>query len=351
MTTEKNISAHEGLGQLPNALREIWFEIGGSCHLKCSYCFAESGGIDRSCDNVDLARIKGYLDEFLAMGGKRLAIVGAGEPFHPRNIEDTFQILEHLKPNQTKTTIFTTADLIKEETIDRLDNYPDLVLLVKYNSANPAVQDKLVGVNGYTKRREKAMQKLMERGYCDGKRLGLVTSILEENMSEMPEMLRFARDHNLIFDVDTPIPRGRGESCDRAKIAELAMPMIRELSKIDREEYGNVWEPHATYIASPACTRFNQHLYIKKDGTVIPCVGSPGVVLGNVKTQTLAEIWTSPLTQIIRGHKYEGKCLSCKNYQEQKCFSCLGRSTEGLTTKQLQREGCVKTIGCFQYRP
>ena len=44
MKLENRVSAHEGLGQLPNSLRELWFEIGGSCHLRCSYCFAESGG-------------------------------------------------------------------------------------------------------------------------------------------------------------------------------------------------------------------------------------------------------------------------------------------------------------------
>jgi MoaA/NifB/PqqE/SkfB family radical SAM enzyme len=330
-------------------LKELWFEIGGSCHLRCSYCFAESGGIDRACDNVPLTRVKSYLEEFIQMGGERIGIVGAGEPFHPRNIKDTFEILDYVKPTNLKTTIFTTADLLNEDSMNRLEQYPNVVLLVKYNSQIPEIQDKLVGVKGYTQRREKVMQELIRRGFNDG-RLGVVTSILEQNAQEMPIIFRYARENGLIFDADNPIPRGRGSSCNRERIAELAKPIIEQLSKIDREEYGNIWEAHATYIASPPCTRFNQHLYVKKDGTVIPCVGSATVILGNVKTQTLQEIWESPLTQIIRGHKYVGKCLSCKNFKEHKCFSCLGRATEDLSTEQLQREGCVKTVGCFQYR-
>lgn len=349
MKLENKVSAHEGLGTLPNSLKELWLEIGGSCHLRCSYCFAESGGIDKSSDNVSIDQVKEYLKEFQEMGGKRIGIVGAGEPFHPRNIEDTLEILNFVKPSNLKTTIFTTADLLNDNLIDKLNNYPNLVLLAKYNSQIPEIQDSLVNVKGYTDRREKVMQKLIKNGFNDG-RLGVVTSILEKNYEEIPNIFRYARDNNLIFDADTPIPRGRGKSCNKEEISRLARPIIEKLSKIDREEYGNIWEPHASYIASPPCTRFNQHLYIKKDGAVIPCVGSPDVILGNIKTENLKDIWEKPITKIIRGHNYEGKCTSCKNYQEQRCFSCLGRSTENLSTEQLLREGHVNTVGCFQYR-
>ncbi|HII39517.1 TPA: hypothetical protein HA318_05975 [Candidatus Micrarchaeota archaeon] len=77
-------------------------------------------------------------------------------------------------------------------------------------------------------------------------------------------------------------------------------------------------------------------MYVRKDGAVIPCVGSPNVILGNLKIETLEQIWEKPLTRIIRGHEYTGKCTTCRNYLERKCFSCLGRSTDGLSTEQLQ---------------
>lgn len=350
MKPAKKVSAHEGLGVLPNALKELWFETGGSCHLRCSYCFANSGGIDNSPDNMTMEQIRTFLKEFTEMGGERIGLVGAGEPFHPRNIGDTFDILEFLKPTRIKTTIFTTGDLISNDLITRLNQFPNIVLLVKYNSQNPEVQDALVNQRGYTRRREKAMQSFIEAGFNDG-RLGIVTSILEQNALEMPNIFRYARQNGLIFDVDTPIPRGRGITCNREEIAKLAKPIIDEINKIDREVYGNTWEPLATYIASPPCTRFNQHLYIMKDGTVVPCVGSPAAVLGNIKTETLKDVWEKPLTKIIREHKYEGKCPTCRNYKEKKCFSCLGRSTEDLSTEQLQKDGFVRTIGCFQYKP
>jgi MoaA/NifB/PqqE/SkfB family radical SAM enzyme len=341
--------AHRKLGEVGSSLEELWFEIGGSCHLRCDYCFAQSGGIDRDSNNLALEEITRFLDEFRNIGGQAIGIVGAGEPFHARNIRDTFGVLEQMKGTGIKTTIFTTADLLTDRVIGRLDQYPDITLLVKYNSANSEVQDRLVHSQGYTERRDEAMKKLIARGYNDGSRLGIVTSIMTENADEMPDLLRFARRNNLIFDADTLIPIGRGGTCHLQTIDDKTKAVLKELQRVDKEEFHNEWEITGSYVASPPCTRFSKHLYIDKTGKVHPCVGSPAVELGDIKQQTLAEIWNNPLMKIIREHNYSGKCTTCKNYEEHKCYSCLGRATEGLTTESLNRDGVV-TTGCFNYR-
>jgi len=344
-------AAHAGLGNICNSLKELWLEIGGSCHLKCEYCFAKSGGIDSNPDNVGLEKVLGYLDEFKQMGGERAGIVGAGEPFHVRNIEDTFAILEHLKETGIYTTIFTTGDLLADKVIDRLDNYQNITLLIKYNSDKPDVQDNLVNSKNYTGRRDVALNKLISRGYNDGKKLGIVTSLMKGNVDEMADLLRYARKNNIIFDADTLIPRGRGSTCGLELTNEQTLKVLKELQKVDREEFNNTWEITGSYIASPPCTRFSNHMYIDKVGKVHPCVSSQGVELGDIKTQSLNEIWNSPLMSMIRSHNYTGKCTTCKNYQEKKCFSCLGRACDpqNMTTEFLKGNGSVQTRGCFNY--
>ncbi|HII39516.1 TPA: hypothetical protein HA318_05970 [Candidatus Micrarchaeota archaeon] len=69
------------------------------------------------------------------------------------------------------------------------------------------------------------MRELIARGFNNG-RLGIVTSVLEQNAFEMPAIFRYARDNKLIFDADIPIPRGRGRNCNREEIARLAKPII-----------------------------------------------------------------------------------------------------------------------------
>lgn len=343
-------TAHAGLGNIGDALKELWFEIGGSCHLKCDYCFASSCGVDNCKDNVSLERILEVLDEFRELGGERIGIVGAGEPFHPRNIEDTFKILEYVKDKGINTTIFTTGDLLSEKVVDRLDNYPDLTLLVKYNSADPEVQDDLVNSPNYTLRREDAMKRLINRGYNDGKRLGTVTSIMSKNIEEIGNLLRFARRNNLIFDADTLIPRGRGGTCNLQTPDEQTKALLIKLQKIDKEEFGNEWEITGSYIASPPCTRFSYHMYIDKLGKAHPCVSSQDVELGDIKQQSLKELWDSEIMGVVRRHEYRGKCTSCQSYQQKKCYSCLGRACENVTTDFIKENGFVQTKGCFTYQ-
>jgi len=91
-------------------------------------------------------------------------------------------------------------------------------------------------------------------------------------------------------------------------------------------------------------------LYVKKNGVVCPCVGSAQIVLGNIKKQSLREIWNSSLTKIIRDHKLTGKCAKCANYGKT-CFSCLGRSSINLTQENLEKNGFIETKGCFNFTP
>lgn len=344
-------SAHAGLGNLTNKLEELWLEIGGTCHLHCPYCFASANGIDNDPNNLKIKDIVKNIKEFVCMGGKRIGVVGAGEPFHPRNIEDLFKILDSVYETGVITTIFTTGDLINKKILKRLDNYPDITLLVKFNSFKPKIQDRLVGNNGYTARRDAALARLIAKGYNDGHRLGIVSSIMKDNKNEIVELLRFARRNNIIFDADTLIPRGRGGTCGLSTAPEETKKILLECQKIDAEEFGFFWNITSSYIASPPCTRFCCHLYIDKFGFVHPCVSSHGVVLGNIKHQTLSKIWENEITKIIRNHTYTGKCTTCLNYQTKKCFSCLGRACAEVTTEFLKKNGFVKTIGCFNYTP
>ena len=344
-------SAHAGLGNLTNKLEELWLEIGGTCHLHCPYCFASSDGIDDDPNNLKIETVIKAIKEFASMGGKRLGIVGAGEPFHSQNIKDLFEILDSVYNTEIITTIFTTGDLLSNQILDHLENYPDITLLIKFNSFKPEIQDRLAGNVGYNARRDAALGRLITRGYNDGHRLGIVTSVMEDNKNEIVELLRFARKNNIIFDADTLIPRGRGGTCGLSTVPEETKKILLECQKVDAEEFGYSWNITSSYIASPPCTRFCCHLYIDKTGTVHPCVSSYGVVLGNIKDQSLLEIWEGEIAKIIRNHKYVGKCTTCLNYKTKKCFSCLGRACTEVTTKFLEDNGCVKTVGCFNYIP
>ena len=347
-------------------LRSMWIEIPGWCDLFCSYCFASTRKIDRDPNNLTIEEYQKLIHAFSEMKGKDIGIPGSGEPFHKdeqmgvSNCDLTLEILECCKEHGICLTIFTTGHWIDKKLAERLLNY-DVVLLVKYNSMNPAVQNQLVGSPhklDYAKERDHALLQLMALGFNEPafnkkSRLGLVTSVMNANKDELPELLRFARRHNLIFDCDTILERGRGKSFDDQGGSPSDSEMLevfKRLQQIDAEEFGNRWDIARSYIGT-CCDRFRHHLYISKTGNVHPCVGATSVDLGNIRTSSLSECWNNPVMKTIRNHQYVGKCSECLNFIEEKCYSCLGRCTENLNSDHILRDGCVRTIGCWNHKP
>jgi MoaA/NifB/PqqE/SkfB family radical SAM enzyme len=350
-------------------LRSIWIETPGWCDLYCQYCFAATRKIDRDPNNLALEEYRRLIKSFAEMGGRDIGIPGSGEPFHRddqmgvSNCRLTLDILDCCKEAGLCLTIFTTGHWIDAALAERLRDY-DVVLLIKYNSMDEKIQNTLVGINGknpqfnYAQQRDHALLLLMAMGFNEpafGKksRLGIVTSVMNANKHELPMLLRFARRHNLIFDCDTILERGRGKSFDETGGSPPDNEMreiFRTLQRIDAEEFGNQWHISRSYIGT-CCDRFRHHLYVSKTGDVHPCVGATTVHLGNIRTATLRECWDAPAMMVIRNHKYTGKCTECLNFKEEKCYSCLGRCTANLNDSQIETDGCVRTIGCWNNRP
>lgn len=349
-------------------LRSMWVEIPGWCDLYCQYCFAATRKVDRDPNNLTLDEYCHLIKAFADIGGRDIGIPGRGEPFHRdhqigvSNCRLTLDILEYCKEAGLCLTIFTTGHWIDAALAERLRTY-DVVLLVKYNSMDEKIQNALVGLNGknprfnYAQERDHTLLQLMAMGFNEpafGKksRLGIVTSVMNTNKHELPMLLRFARRHNLIFDCDTILERGRGKSFDEAGGSPPDAEMLyifRELQRIDADQFGNEWHICRSYIGT-CCDRFRHHLYVSKTGDVHPCVGATTVHLGNIRTATLQECWDAPAMQVIRNHNYTGKCNECLNFAEDKCYSCLGRCTTDLSDTQIEKDGYVRTTGCWNHR-
>ncbi len=383
MAIQKDVGTKTSDG---TTLKNIWLELPGYCNLACSYCYSE-GGKPKDIENLlgweDYASI---LAQANSMGVEDIGIPGAGEPLLPRNQSLTFRVLERCRDIGFYVTLFTTGEWIDESIADRLYDLP-VEVMIKGNSLRPKVQDQFVSdpkkgriITGYGQKRNKTLELLMRKGFNDsGKcmekygrksRMALVTSIMTSskdgptNYNDMAGLLRYARENNIIFDVDSVLRRGRGASCDLCEEDQRLKAKLQELQEIDREEYGNHWELSQSYIAT-VCDRFSYHMYINQWGGIRPCIGAMDVDLGDIRRTALEEAWNSQEMQIIRSRIYKGKCGDeCANFSEideertkkagtskYRCNSCLGRRTENLTNDFLLKNGYVQTIGCWNHRP
>ena len=374
--THFRVKAHYDIDN-ERALRSLWIEIPDYCHLRCPYCFADT---ERGCphipeDHLEIDEYMRLLGDFKASGGEFLGIPGNGEPFHPKNRKMVLAILRHASQLKLRTTVFTTGDAMfwklnsglsyatsvsNEPDFELMDQLHELdaVYLIKCNSLKAKVQDALVGQKGYTAARGQAIDWLINKYHLnkDG-HLGIVTSIMPENQDEIPDLFRYAERHNLIFDCDTILPRGRGDHfLHRGGKTELRdqdyRAIYRGLEKISPEKLCT----GGSYVGV-ACDRVKHHLYIDIKGNAYTCIGCVGraeqeqLTLGNIRAQSLENIWSSAIRVQLRenlGDIVYGPCSYCQNFQNT-CWSCLGRSVERFEF----REGrlLVHTKGCFNHYP
>jgi len=367
----KQITQH-GLGRKNTGnLQTIWVELPGYCNLACSYCFARGG------ENINVANLltwenyESIIDEAKKIGINSISIPGAGEPFIAKNLDLTMRFLRKCAEVNIFVTLFTTAEFITDALAEELWQLP-VELMIKGNSLNSEMQDRFVSdpnrgriIHGFGERRNAAIELLMRHGFnnetnctesfnCKS-RMALVSSIMTDeselsNYDEIVDIMRFCRKNNFIFDCDSVLGIGRGASCSLCTADERLKAKMIELQRVDREEFGNLWEISQSYVGA-VCDRYHHHLYVDQYGEIRPCIGANNVHLGNVKSTSLLNAFNKTEMVIIRNKQYSGKCAEeCANFAEGKCNSCLGRRTKDLTNDNLLAKDAVETIGCWNFR-
>lgn len=348
----------------------MWIEIPAFCHLSCAYCYAGSGRAARkkAPGALSAAEYRDLINAFADAGGKDLAIPGRGEPFHPANEALVRGIIELADRRGIGTTIFTTGETLlytkdggkgspyarrpNTELIDFLVT-KKVALFIKCNSRKSAVQDRLVDMEGYSRRRDEAID-LLVRGYGLNRhgRIGIVTSVMAANEKEILELYEYAAGNGIFFDCDTILPLGRGKSFNES--SGVPDDRYRAISAELCRRRKITTHPGGTYVGG-VCDRIRHHLYVDLFGKVYPCLGARGrIPLGSVRERPLADIWGSRIRQKLRTERFTvftGVCSRCANFHSGECYSCLGRAVEKVHMDAGRGEITLETRGCFNHRP
>jgi molybdenum cofactor biosynthesis enzyme MoaA len=317
-------------------------DLSNPCNLNCPYCFVEEKDSERKLrfkDELSLDEQISVIDDFYRSGARTVNIVGAGEPTIDIGFE---RIITEIARRNMTPVVFTNGI--------RLADHPNLLdmlyevgatLVMKYDSADPHVQDLVAGRMGYTALRNQAIEGAFNRGFqsYNPTRLGFDIIAIRGIHNELSMIHRFCRRHNIFPIIADFIPTGRtshGEFVGqaslialpaevRAEVASLLQPLSAEersaiyesLCSIDTHEFGIAHHACPAYYSGSPCTQ-QLGLYVDIHGYIWPCVArslrSPngqGVAgsLGNVREGVRAsEVWRDhPYLRHIRT-AYNGHC-------------------------------------------
>lgn len=234
-------------------LHTIQFEGGTYCNSRCAFC-----------PLTDLTRTKGMMtDEMFykiiqegkAMGVKRFIPFLNGEPFANPKI---FEWLDYMEKERVKTVLFTNAELLDEEKIDRLVQYKNIEYInCSVNAATKETYDKIMRRPDFDTV-EKNVKYLIEKSPF---KIKVGMTLVEDNLKERLAFKRKWRSKTKFGD----FVNWAGARHDLLEKTGEKIPCGYILSK----------------------------MYILWDGRVcLCCFDYDGkVILGDLKKQSLREIW------------------------------------------------------------
>lgn len=306
-----------------NGLLTMEIEVGTLCNFQCRYCYVGDGAAAAAsgASELTLDEIQDVVAQAQVLGARKIVLLG-GEPMLYAFTPD---LCEWMRARGLAVELFTNGSNMTAAMAARL-HLLGVHVVLKWHSADAAVQNWLAGVDGAAETMAEAYRNLRAAGYPSASaRLALSTVICKQNIRELPELWRWARSEGMepYFEMITPQGRARQNEDALAPDAEETHALFETIRRIDRDAFGRVWEAQPPLVGN-ACLRHSFSCLVTASGAVMPCVGVQ-LPVGNVRQQPLAKILAdSEVITDLRHHErtIQGACGRCEKAAV--CYGCRG---------------------------
>lgn len=299
-------------------LLSMEIEFSRRCNFHCPYCYVPQ---NPSLEN-ELSReeIRNVILQAKDLGAKRIIILGGEPTIYPHILD----MIRFIRKQDLEVEMFTNGSGITLDFAKLLSN-ENVRVVLKLNTRDQRLQDRLAGKTGAFKIINRALTNLKQAGYpSEDGFLAVSTIICRQNLDEVPDMWQWLRDQNIepYFEMITPQENAKRNKWLDVTPAELNKVFAR-LADIDRREYGRTWDPQPP-LAGNKCLRHQFSCLVTSKGDIMPCVGVT-IPVGNIRKQRLSYIIkNSEVLKNLRNYRHtiKGPCRTCEKAAE--CYGCRG---------------------------
>lgn len=289
----------------------VFLNLTNSCNLRCVYCSAASG----VPDPMDLApdELRRVIDELIALKVLKVIVTG-GEPFVRT---DVFDLLERLLGGGLCLSLITNGTLIRGETAQRLAELGLWNVSVSLDGTLPEVNDRTRG-EGSLGRALEGIGQLMDHGVTPF----ILVTVTASNVAHVADLVDHLTDLGVkgaAFNLMAS--QGRGDGCGSLRVPpDRIRQLAADLERVKSERDGFVREDLLHWLELPPrlelrstldpsrcrdsrllpCDAAKTACAIGSDGTVYPCNRFGDYPCGNLRSQSLQEIWLGERMQRIR---------------------------------------------------
>lgn len=322
-----------------NKMLHLDMDLTGDCKLKCFYCDRTPDRFNKIPNRIEMSteERKDLIAQAHALGARTVEFPGAGEPMIDKGF---WEIIEFINEKGMVSVLFTSGYHLDQRSISRLYEN-NVTIFLKYNHTDFRIQDKMVNVKGFGEISNKVLLLLIDRGFNKEiparLAIDMVVTPKFQDIEEVKKIFRWCRKNNIHSYISTLIPEGIADHKSKILERERSDELLRELQKIDEEDFGLIYTPSRPLAGGYRCRQVNVGLHINLFGECYDCNGL-GRFLGHIRKNSLNEIWTSKFAQHIRKPKQDGFCLLRERVWD-------GVETKGMDRKLVQYSSWKKKHG------
>ncbi len=297
----------------------VGWEVTRKCQLKCLMCYSDSG--EAEINELSQEKILDCFGQALELGANMISLTG-GEPFLRKDLP---QILIKAVDIGFEGIFIPTNGLITSKILPKLEKIRENITLgISLDGSTPELNNAIRMPGSYYEAIDsiKAAKELMIPTI-------ILMTITKTNYHDVPKMLQLAKDLGVEqLALRRAIPSGRGlenyeQICPTPQQSYDAWKSTKN-SSIDVKFYdpiANVCN-EVEDIEFGGCTAGTSGFVILSNGDVVPCP-ELRVVVGNISTKSLADIWHSEALNNLRNrNNLVGQCGLC--HSKWICGGCRG---------------------------
>ncbi|MFK5952560.1 MAG: mycofactocin radical SAM maturase [Desulfobacterium sp.] len=294
----------------------LTWEITLRCNLKCRHCLSNAGTAHPN--ELSTKECKAFIDH-LAHHKVFQINIGGGEPLlRP----DFFEIMEYANSKGIIACISTNGTLLDDPTCKRLAAMKDIFLQVSLDGVDEATNDEIRGKGTY-QRAVEGMARLQRHRVA----FSINTVLTRTSFEQLETLKSMAKGLDASLRVSRFRPSGRAKECweelapSKQQLEQFAIWLQGDASVLTGDSFFSLTSEKRRRVGLDMCGAAKMTCCLAPGGDVYPCafLQEEQFMAGNIRTQTLDEIWrTSPIFQNFRNLEV-ASCHTCYRFD-----SCRG---------------------------
>lgn len=289
-------------------LRSIHIEVANECNERCVHCYIPH---ELKTKVIDANLFYKIVDEARDLNILNVTISG-GEPLIHREF---LAFLARCRELDFSVNVLTNLTLLTDEMVVEMKKNPLLSVQTSIYSMDPAVHDSITQVKGSFEKTKNSLLKLLSEGIP----VQISCPIMKQNKDTFRDVIEWGREHNVDVAVDYVIFAAYDHSncnlVNRLSLDEVEVAFDKQITiEHAKELKEKAKEKYALKPTDPICTVCRYYFCVSAEGDVFPCVGWQSKKIGNLKENTIKDIWeTSKDVQELRCITRNSfpKCLDC----------------------------------------